>query len=419
MLSLLKTYLCYFILIHAVYATGYKTLVLLEFENTLYSKQFDYLRHTLPDYIKSQANDLDIEYAGSIEPYLGMDNSKYDNAAILLGKYSVNEPYIEVSYTIYNMMNWEKLVVDSYECHFSDNECIKSNMMFSAQASLGIISSGNIAAIEEELDKTDKKINHSLSIFDNLYMSLGDFAVEVDLHDTWSRMNDEGNQYGNRYYKDISDSEHDDFLNNSREHNTERLFSYLDKILLNPYDVHIDDITMESHPNNSQYINISFPVSYTIKKSMIEDILATLPHSNISDKRGSVRLKFFNSDFIFEDSILDQYALMQHQIIPVIFLSDAYGRVTSMYIDSWQGESINIFNSELSVSTGNDFYPLIAITPGDNNLLINLDVSTIDIEYKFKVKRDESRDNSKIVVKFLTQKEVLSLLDEYYSIYNN
>ena len=116
---------------------------------------------------------------------------------------------------------------------------------------------------------------------------------------------------------------------------------------------------------------------------------------------------------------MDQYALMQHQIIPVIFLSDAYGRVTSMYIDSWQGDSINIFNSELSVSTGDDFYPLIAITPGDNNLLINLDVSTIDIEYKFKVKRDESRNNSKIVVKFLTQKEVLSLLDEYYSIYNN
>ena len=141
MLSLLKTYLCYFILIHAIYATGYNTLVLLEFENTLYSKQFDYLRHTLPDYIKSQSNNLDIEYAGSIEPYLGMDNSKYDNAAILLGKYVVNEPYIEVSYTIYNMMNWEKLVVDSYECHFSDNECIKSNMMFSAQASLGIISS--------------------------------------------------------------------------------------------------------------------------------------------------------------------------------------------------------------------------------------------------------------------------------------
>ena len=53
-----------------------------------------------------------------------MDNSKYDNAAILLGKNSVNEPYIEVSYTIYNMMNWEKLVIESYECHFSDNECI-------------------------------------------------------------------------------------------------------------------------------------------------------------------------------------------------------------------------------------------------------------------------------------------------------
>ena len=156
MLSLLKTYLCYFILIHAIYATGYKTLVLLEFENTLYSKQFDYLRHTLPDYIKSQANDLDIEYAGSIEPYLGMDNSKYDNAAILLGKYVVNEPYIEVSYTIYNMMNWEKLVIDSYECHFSDNECIKDNMISSAQASLGTISSGNIATVEEELDKTDK-----------------------------------------------------------------------------------------------------------------------------------------------------------------------------------------------------------------------------------------------------------------------
>ena len=84
----------------------------------------------------------------------------------------------------------------------------------------------------------------------------------------------------------------------------------------------------------NQYINLEVPVSYTIKKSLIEDMLTTLPHQSISDKNGSLIIKFSNSNFIFSQPIIDKFSLMKHQVIPAIFLSNSLGKPNYIYIDS-------------------------------------------------------------------------------------
>ena len=76
-----------------VYTSDYNTLILLEFENIFQNKEYDGLRHKLPDLIKESIlldNDIHIEYAGKIEPYLGIENPRYEDALLLLGKFFID-----------------------------------------------------------------------------------------------------------------------------------------------------------------------------------------------------------------------------------------------------------------------------------------------------------------------------------------
>ena len=229
-------------------------------------------------------------------------------------------------------------------------------------------------------------------------------------------MYNDGNQYGKRYYKDISKDLYKNISENSKEKNTEKLISFIDEILLNPYDVSIQDISMDYDQTNNMYVNLTIPVRYLIKKSFIEDMLTTLPHFSRSDANGELIIKFLKSDFIFSNSIIDRFALLKHQVVPVIFLSNDLSQVSSIYVDSWKKNyNFEEFDNEVLVSTSNEFFPLFAITPGESNMQINLDMRTLDVTYKFRVPASNIEDYSKIAIKFLYEDEIESLLTKFYT----
>ena len=111
MLRLLKIYLTLALNFTAVFALGYNTFILLEFENLSQSKTSDYLRHMLPDVIKDYNlnSNIKIEYAGDIKPYLGIDNEEYRNALIILGRFSSQDLSVNVNIDIYDISSWTKI----------------------------------------------------------------------------------------------------------------------------------------------------------------------------------------------------------------------------------------------------------------------------------------------------------------------
>ena len=119
------------------------------------------------------------------------------------------------------------------------------------------------------LDEYRSKTNE----FENIYIALDDFAIEADLHFSWEKMNKEGNQYGTRYYKDFDKEEQKDLISNSKEENTKKLLAYIDKILLNPYDVNIGSISINYSDMNEEYVVMKIPVSYSIKNNLIEYVV--------------------------------------------------------------------------------------------------------------------------------------------------
>ena len=55
---------------------------------------------------------------------------------------------------------------------------------------------------------------------------------------------------------------------------------------------------MEYDDVDNEYIDLTVPVTYVIKKNLIEDMLTTLPHLSTSHSIGNLVIKFFESDFI-------------------------------------------------------------------------------------------------------------------------
>ena len=299
----------------------------------------------------------------------------------------------------------------NFSCGYQDDICFEKNM---GNYSLNILDKVSIDF--HSADSFNDNHLDDIPIQDNFYESLGSFAIEADFNNTWNKLHEHGNQYGKRYYKDIDQGFYEHIVENSSEKNTEKLISFIDEILLNPYDVNIGDISMDSNGQNRDYVTLKIPVTYHIKKNFIEDMLTTLPHFSRSDANGELIIKFMKSDFIFSNSIVDRFALMKHQVSPVVFLSNDLSRVQYIYIDSWKQNYDMNLDDDVMVDKSNEFFPLFAITPGEDNIQINLDMTTLDIVYQFSIPLSDASEYSKVAIKFLYEDELKSVLDRFYKL---
>ena len=126
-------YLTLAICIQFVFASGYNVLYLMEFENTSAVKEVDYLKHALPYIIKNNINNINdqilIEYAGDIEPYLGIEQNQNEKSILLLGKFFLNDSALNIITETYEIENWNRLSIDSFTCNINDGNCIESKMI--------------------------------------------------------------------------------------------------------------------------------------------------------------------------------------------------------------------------------------------------------------------------------------------------
>jgi len=404
-----------------MFALGYNSLYLMEFENTSSVKEVDYLKHTLPDIIKGNLEninqDIYIEYAGSIEPYLGIEENQSNQSVILLGKYYVEGMALSITVETYETHNWNKLSIDSFACNINDGNCIERKMIdYSNILAKYLFVSNDYDYNQTITTNIDDEFIDSNATLDQLHAILDNFVVEVELNHSLEKMNADGSQYGTRYYKDISRESKKEVLENTRQNNTDRLIQYIDGILLNPYDVKIDDISFEYNEYDEEYVDIKVPVTYTIKKSLIEDILTTLPHTSKSSKNGKLLIRFNNEDYIFTNILKDRFSLSKYQVLPVLFLSDDIGKINYVYLDSKDKETSSLnLNNNISVLQSNEFFPLMAITPGKKNWLVNLDMTTLTIEYQFKIKLNQIENYSKVAIKFLQESDIELITNKFWN----
>ena len=62
----------------------------------------------------------------------------------------------------------------------------------------------------------------------------------------------------------------------------------------------------------------------------------------------------------------------------------------------------------------NQFRPLFAITPGSDNIQLNLDVSSYEVIYHFSIPYEKIGDYTKVTIKFMHESELEELLESKF-----
>ena len=164
------------------------------------------------------------------------------------------------------MMSWIKISNSYYSCNVENTGCIESTLEeLLNDTFLALLNNKNVDENIKNIVSTDynEQVVENPSIFKNLYKVLSNFAVEVELNHSWEKFSNNGNQYGDRYYKDIDKKAQKSLITNSREKNTEKFISYIDKILLKDYNFDNDIKEIMCNANNGTWSTRDCRVEHT------------------------------------------------------------------------------------------------------------------------------------------------------------
>jgi hypothetical protein len=172
----------------------------------------------------------------------------------------------------------------------------------------------------------------------------------------------------------------------------------------------IGELSLYPDPDRAGNMRGEIPITYSVRSALTQELFTSLPHDKLMDANGNVILQFPNSSFIFDELLLEKLALMKYQLMPVIFFNNRIGGIQFIILDSWKEKYKYLEFQKISMITENQFKPLFALTPGSDNIQLNLDVSSQEVEYNFSIPHEAIGDYTKVTVKFMPEVELDALL---------
>ena len=101
---------------------------------------------------------------------------------------------------------------------------------------------------------------------------------------------------------------------------------------------------------------------------------------------------------------------MKFQLMPVIFFNSRIGSTQFIILDSWNKKYEELDLQEFPMFMENKFKPLFALTPGVNQIQLDLDISSHLIKYQFSIPNSKIKEYTKLIVKFMKEEELDLLL---------
>ena len=400
--------------------SGYNTIYLMEFENLQNEFTNSHLTEALPDLIKENykfREDIRVEYAGDIRPYLKPTDSRDENSIrglIINGRFQTINDEFFVEFEAYDIQDWKRLVSRQIFCPVHDIICVHDGFLMAIEKNISpfLTNALDIDATIFSLEQTPKRgmpKGHDLDAFgeDENLENLNNLNEEG--LDDLSKGQKQG-QYGDRYYREFNFADISPDPNFSKKQNSKRLITILDQILTNPYNVLIGELSLYPDPDRFGNMRGEIPITYSVRSALTQELFTSLPHDKLMDAGGNVILQFPNSNFVFDELLLEKLALMKFQLMPVIFFNNRIGGVQFIILDSWNEKYRNLELQKISMLTENQFKPLFALTPGSDNIQLNLDVSSQKVGYNFSIPHETIGDYTKVTVKFMPEVELDALL---------
>ncbi len=403
--------------------SGYNTIYLMEFDNLKNDFTNSHLKEALPDLIKENykfREDIQVDYAGDIRPYLEpkiMTDEEPIKGLIINGRFQTLNDEFFVEFEAYDIHTWKQLVKRQIFCPVHDIICLHDGFLMAIEHGISPFLSDALdvdATILSLKQKPEKGLPESHDLdesgnSENLGQlgNLNEYGTNLDLGGGSRKQG----QYGSRYYREFNFKKTSPDQNLSKKKNTVNLITILDQILTNPYDVIIGDLSLIPDPRKPGNMMGEIPVEYSVRSSLAQDMFTSLPHEKLIDEKGNARLQFLNSEFVFDEALTEKLALMKYQVVPVIFFNNKIGGVQFIILDSWSDKFNRVEIKTVPMFWENQFKPLFALTPGADNIQLNLDEASHKVVYHFSIPYEKIGDYTKVTVKFMQEIELEKLLE--------
>ena len=403
--------------------SGYNTIYLMEFENQQNEFTNSHLAEALPDLIIENykfREDINVEYAGDIRPYLEQKESSPENTIkglIINGRFlTINDEFF-VEFEAYDIHDWKRLVRRQIFCPVHDIICLHDGFLMAIEQSISPFLT-NALDINATISSLERKPNRKIPDSYDLDGTSKNTNLDLNnLNESGANDLDGGSrkqgQYGNRYYREFNFTKISPDQNSSKKKNTVNLITILDQILTNPYDVNIGELSLIPDPRKPGNMKGEIPVEYSVRSALAQDMFTSLPHEKQIDENGNVRLQFLNSNFVFDETLTEKLALMKYQVMPVIFFNNKIGGVQFIILDSWSDKFNRLEIKTVPMFWENQFKPLFALTPGADNIQLNLDEASHKVVYHFTIPYEKIGDYTKVTVKFMLEVELEKLLESH------
>jgi len=192
--------------------------------------------------------------------------------------------------------------------------------------------------------------------------------------------------------------------------NTSMMIEVLGNLMNNPYMVSLEKPKFNYDPQNKKEFQVSLPVNYKLKGSIIKDMLRSLPYSGLKQD-GNLTIFYFNKDkYNFPPDISEKIQLGKYRSIPVIQLQNSSGVPLAILVDS-HDKIVHGLNSDRVVFKPFRFFsPLIDFTIGGWSMQVSLETVDIPVKYEFKIDVNTANSISRVKLKFIPENELHSYL---------
>ena len=313
--------------------SGYNTIYLMEFDNLKNDFTNSHLKEALPDLIKENykfREDIQVEYAGDIRPYLEpkiwMDEEPIKGLIINGSFQTLNDEFF-VEFEAYDIHSWKQLVKRQIFCPVHDIICLHDGFLMAIEHSISPFLSDALdvdATISSLKVKPKKRTPGSYDLdvkgaSENLgqLSNLNEYGTNLDLGGGSRQQG----QYGSRYYREFNFKDISPDSNYSIKKNTESLVTILNQFLTNPYNIIIGELSLTPDPERRGYMRGEIPLTFSVRSALAQELFHSLPHEKLMDDVGLI-MQFPNSNFVFDDLFLEKLSLMKYQLMPVIFFNN-------------------------------------------------------------------------------------------------
>ena len=210
---------------------------------------------------------------------------------------------------------------------------------------------------------------------------------------------------------DLSKDNYED-SRTENEFNTSIMVEVLSNLMSNPYQVKLDRPQFNYDPDNRKEFQITLPVNYKLKATIVKEMLESLPYSGIKQD-GNLTVFYFNRDkYNFPKDISDNIQRGKYRSIPVIQLLDEKGDPVAILVDTPDHKIHGLSSDRVVFRPFRNFSPLIDFTVGGWSMQVSLETVDIPVEYRFKMNVSAANNISRVSLKFVPEGELHSFLSK-------